>query len=316
MTANAQNPRFKALDANGDPLVGGLVYTYEPGTSTPKETYTDHTLGTAHENPIELDANGEATIFIDGNTDFVFEDASTVQQWGPIRVLDHSKDSTLTNATLAGTLTISGGTITWAANNTHSGNHTFSQNVTVQGNTTLGNASSDTLTVNCDSVDWAAATVTHQGTHKYSEQPGFSAYRTSAFNVGQSSTFVDVVYGTEDYDIGGCYDNSTGIFTAPVAGRYRVEFMIQPYFADGSSAGTTLTATLLKNGAGLSGRGTLTAIKTIAGAVFQIGSPCMTFSAVMTLAANDQLKWRAAYSDATSIQCPGTGASFSVNLVG
>ena len=43
---------------NGVPLAGGKIYTYAAGTTTPKATYTDYTGGTAHANPIILDAGG------------------------------------------------------------------------------------------------------------------------------------------------------------------------------------------------------------------------------------------------------------------
>jgi hypothetical protein len=46
------------FDNNGVPLTGGKIYTYEAGTSTPLATYTSSTGGTAHTNPIVLDAGG------------------------------------------------------------------------------------------------------------------------------------------------------------------------------------------------------------------------------------------------------------------
>ncbi len=45
-------------DSNGAPLAGGLVYTYQAGTTTPQATYTDSTGGTAQTNPIVLNASG------------------------------------------------------------------------------------------------------------------------------------------------------------------------------------------------------------------------------------------------------------------
>lgn len=44
--------------ANGDPLSGGLLYSYAAGTTAPQTTYTDSTGGTAHSNPIVLDSSG------------------------------------------------------------------------------------------------------------------------------------------------------------------------------------------------------------------------------------------------------------------
>lgn len=55
------------LDANGDPLAGGKVYTFEAGTSTPKVSYTDQTAGTPNANPVILDAAGRADIWLQGS---------------------------------------------------------------------------------------------------------------------------------------------------------------------------------------------------------------------------------------------------------
>jgi len=64
------------FDNNGEPLAGGFLYTYEAGTTTPKVTYTDSAEGTANANPIVLDANGRADIWLDtGAYKFVLEDA-------------------------------------------------------------------------------------------------------------------------------------------------------------------------------------------------------------------------------------------------
>lgn len=52
------------FDANGNPLSGGKVYTYQAGTTTPQATYTDSTLGTPNANPVVLDADGYAAIWL------------------------------------------------------------------------------------------------------------------------------------------------------------------------------------------------------------------------------------------------------------
>ena len=46
------------FDNNGNPLAGGLIYTYAGGTTTPTATYTSSTGGTANANPIVLDSAG------------------------------------------------------------------------------------------------------------------------------------------------------------------------------------------------------------------------------------------------------------------
>jgi len=49
---------WQFFDNNGDPLSGGLIYTYDAGTTTPRATYTDNTGNVANTNPIVLDAAG------------------------------------------------------------------------------------------------------------------------------------------------------------------------------------------------------------------------------------------------------------------
>lgn len=60
----APYPRLQFFDDSGNPLNGGLLYTYAAGTSTPLATYSDVTLTTPNANPTVLDAAGRATIFL------------------------------------------------------------------------------------------------------------------------------------------------------------------------------------------------------------------------------------------------------------
>lgn len=46
------------FDNNGTPLAGGLLYTYEAGSSTPLDTYTSSAGTVSHTNPIVLDSGG------------------------------------------------------------------------------------------------------------------------------------------------------------------------------------------------------------------------------------------------------------------
>lgn len=46
------------FDDNGDPLVGGKIYTYLAGTTTNTPSYTTSTGNVTHTNPIILDAAG------------------------------------------------------------------------------------------------------------------------------------------------------------------------------------------------------------------------------------------------------------------
>ncbi len=72
----------KFLNADGEPLAGGKLYTYQAGTSTPLETFVDQTEATPNTNPIILDANGEARIWIGADAyKFVLTDEDDVVLW-------------------------------------------------------------------------------------------------------------------------------------------------------------------------------------------------------------------------------------------
>jgi microcystin-dependent protein len=68
--------------ADGTPLVGGKVYTYQAGTTSPQATYTDTTGVTSNTNPIILNSRGEAAIWLGGlNYKFKLTDANDVEIW-------------------------------------------------------------------------------------------------------------------------------------------------------------------------------------------------------------------------------------------
>lgn len=58
-------PIQKFFDNNGEPLVGGLLFTYEAGTSVKVATYIDSSGGTPNSNPVVLDFRGECRLWID-----------------------------------------------------------------------------------------------------------------------------------------------------------------------------------------------------------------------------------------------------------
>lgn len=70
--------KYRGVDSNGDALNGGKLYTYTAGTSTPKATFSDYE-NTPNTNPVILDANGEADVWIEsGYYKFVLKDANDV----------------------------------------------------------------------------------------------------------------------------------------------------------------------------------------------------------------------------------------------
>lgn len=76
--------KSKFLNAGGTAcLPGGKLYTYIAGTTTPQATYTDQGGLTPNANPVILDANGEASVWLDPALSYKFKltDSSDVVQW-------------------------------------------------------------------------------------------------------------------------------------------------------------------------------------------------------------------------------------------
>jgi len=101
------------FDNNGVPLAGGLIYTYQAGTSTPLATYTDNGGTTANANPIVLDSAGrvpyEIWMFTGYSYKFVIQSATA----NSIQTLDNLYPI-LQNAPTSAPAIPSGGIILWS----------------------------------------------------------------------------------------------------------------------------------------------------------------------------------------------------------
>jgi hypothetical protein len=110
MAVLAPQPKAQFFDANGSPLVGGKVYTYAAGTTTPLATYTDASAATPNTNPVILDSRGECNLWFSTATSYkvVLESATNTLQW--------TVDNIATYGTIASqnsnNVAITGGTIT------------------------------------------------------------------------------------------------------------------------------------------------------------------------------------------------------------
>jgi len=102
-TSLSPTPKLQFFDANGAPLAGGLLYTYEAGSTTPLATYTDSTGVSANTNPIVLDSRGEANVWLSGAIyKFALYTSVSVLIW----TVDNINGSTFaSNATGDGTTT-------------------------------------------------------------------------------------------------------------------------------------------------------------------------------------------------------------------
>jgi hypothetical protein len=131
MALISPQPKLQFFAADGAPLAGGKLYTYVAGTTTPLATYTDQSGGATNPNPVILDSRGEASVWLGtGTYKFALKTSADVDVW------------TIDN--------LSGGVS--SVSPTFSGTATFTGNVAVQGSTTLGDATGDTLTVNGTAV--------------------------------------------------------------------------------------------------------------------------------------------------------------------
>jgi hypothetical protein len=86
MSGAAPNlPRFKFTDSAGAPLANGSLTVYLAGTTTATNTWQDSGLTTLNTNPITLDANGEALIWLDPDVTYKWllkdADGATVSGW-------------------------------------------------------------------------------------------------------------------------------------------------------------------------------------------------------------------------------------------
>lgn len=74
-------PKFQALNSVGAPLSGGKLYTYQPGTTTNKATYTSSSEASTNANPVILNSRGEADVWFVGKYKLVLKDADDVTIW-------------------------------------------------------------------------------------------------------------------------------------------------------------------------------------------------------------------------------------------
>jgi hypothetical protein len=75
-------PKLQFFDANGNPLVGGKLYSYAAGTTTPLATYTDNTATTTNTNPVILNSRGEAGVWLSSSFyKLKLTDSNDVEIW-------------------------------------------------------------------------------------------------------------------------------------------------------------------------------------------------------------------------------------------
>jgi hypothetical protein len=106
------SPKMQFLDSSGHPLVGGLVYTYAAGTTTPLATYTDSGAGTPNANPVVLDSAGRAGIWLSSAAyKIALKTSAGVAVWTVDNVTAPTLSSTSITIPNAATFTMAAGSI-------------------------------------------------------------------------------------------------------------------------------------------------------------------------------------------------------------
>ena len=125
MAVLAPEPKAQFFAADGTPLVGGKVYTYAAGTTTPLATFTDASANTPNTNPVILDARGECNLWFAPATGYkvVLKDANDVLQWTVDNISTYGSlaSQNFNNVSITGG-TISGVTATFDLTGNVSGN--------------------------------------------------------------------------------------------------------------------------------------------------------------------------------------------------
>ncbi len=106
MAKNIPQIKQQFFDENGDPLVGGKIWTYEANSTTPKATYTNRAGDTENTNPVILNSAGEAEIWCSaGLYKFIIMDSNdqTLNTINEIRVepVDGSDEAAAASAAAA-----------------------------------------------------------------------------------------------------------------------------------------------------------------------------------------------------------------------
>lgn len=207
------NGKQQFLDASGAPLVGGKVYFYIPGTTTPKDTYQDAGATILNTNPVTLDSAGEAVIYGSGAYRQIVNDADGVTIWDQLTADTSSAQSSWSGAstgtanaqavTAANFTSDDGQQISFLAGYTNSGSTTLNVNGAGPISIKRDTASGPVNLVGGEIVAGGLCTVTYDSGlgafHLFSMVPAFNAATVAAAalpKAGGTMTGDLVLYGS------------------------------------------------------------------------------------------------------------------------
>jgi len=85
-------PKFYAWDRNGKPLAFGKLYTYQARTNVPKPTYQSEDQVVENTNPVILNGEGYANVYLDGSYKMVLKDDKDNEIWSSDPVSSNMAD--------------------------------------------------------------------------------------------------------------------------------------------------------------------------------------------------------------------------------
>jgi hypothetical protein len=224
-------PKLYFTGSDGLPLVGGKLYTYQAGTTTPLATYTDSSGGTANSNPVILDSRGEAGVWLsDASYKFVLKDSNDVLIW----TQDNVTNGTATSEYASQWLTGVAGTNTLVGTSTY-GIGAYSAGLVFRFVPSAINTSSVTLNINSLGAKSVLRqgglallpghlqtsnvhTVVYDGTQFILQNPAINPARVT---VASHATTANIWVASDEIDFTGT-ETITDFPDAPKAGEWRV----------------------------------------------------------------------------------------------
>ena len=209
MAGLTPSPKQQIFGSDGLPLVGGKIYTYAGGTSTPIATYTDYTAATANTNPIILDSLGQANIWLVNTTTykFIVKDADDVLLYTVDNIAIPLDLNSFSSPPPIGDVTPNTGAFTTLS---ATGAVTFGSTLTVAGQLTLNNTGAAKLSVGTTGQRPTAVT----GMVRYNTTTGkFEGYGATAWGAlggGATGGGADQVFVENGQIVTTNYTLSTG----------------------------------------------------------------------------------------------------------